>query len=80
MELAVALALSLGLTAAVSREASAASGEAARRGVAGGGHEVLPLLAVRARPADAVLLADGRVGGFVRQDGLEARGANRVGP
>src|SRR6266496_3341674 len=40
--------------------------------MASGGHEVVPLLSVRARPADAVLLADGRVGGLVRQDGLEA--------
>ncbi len=39
--------------------------EASFRCVAGGFHQTPPLLPVRARPADAALLADGRVGGLV---------------
>lgn len=53
--------------------------EASLRGVAGGGHQAPPLGAVRAGPADAVLLADGGVGGFVHQDGLEAGRGHGVG-
>ncbi len=53
--------------------------EASLRCVAGGFHQTRPLRAVRAGPADPVLLADGGVGRLVHQDGVQSGRGHGIG-
>ena len=76
----LAFGLLLGFVLAGGGETAAAEVEAALCDLAGGGHEAPPLRAVRAGLADAVLLADGGVGGLVHQHGVQPGRGHGIGP